>query len=223
MERVKPKQGWDLTPRIDISRVLNGLAVLRPIFHSEADFQHALAWQIHHEWPECSMRLEFKPPHSSERVYLDIWAADKDTVLAIELKYKTRGLEVTVQDEDFHLLDQSAQDLARYDYLKDIQRLERVLSTNKVIAYAIFLTNDSAYWKQPMNNQTVDASFRIHQGRNLTGELRWGTDASKGTTHGREASILIKGAYDLNWQNYSRIAETSYGTFKYLLVKVGSS
>ncbi len=125
------------------------------------------------------MRLEFKPPHSKERVYLDIWAADKETVLAIELKYKTRGLEVTVGGEDFHLLDQSAQDLARYDYLKDIQRLERVLSTNRIIAYAIFLTNDSAYWKEPINSQTVDASFRIHQGRNATGELRWGTKPQK--------------------------------------------
>jgi hypothetical protein len=169
------------------------------------------------------MRLEFKPPHSKERVYLDIWAADKETVLAIELKYKTRGLEVTVEGEDFHLLDQSAQDLARYDCLKDIQRLERVLSTNRGIAYAVFLTNDSAYWKEPMNSQTVDASFRIHQGRSATGELRWGTDASKGTTHGREESILIRGAYNFNWQNYSRVAETSYGTFKYLLVRIGST
>jgi hypothetical protein len=74
-----------------------------------------------------------------------------------------------------------------------------------------------------MNSQTVDASFRIHQGRSATGELRWGTDASKGTTHGREEPILIKGAYNFNWQNYSRVAETSYGTFKYLLVRIGST
>ncbi len=152
---------------------------------------------------------------------MDIWAADKETVLAIELKYKTRGLEVTVEGEDFHLLDQSAQDLARYDYLEDIQRLERVLSTNKVSAYAVFLTNDSAYWKEPINSQTVDANFRINQGRSATGELRWGTDASKGTTHGREESILVRGVYNFNWQNYSRVAETSYGIFKYLLVRIG--
>jgi len=208
---------------IDINKVLTGLPSKRPVFHSEADFQHALAWQIHHEWPQCSMRLEFKPPNSSERVYLDIWAADKEAVLAIELKYKTRALEVTAAGEDFHLLDQAAQDLARYDFLKDIQRLERIVSTNKVAAYAIFLTNDSAYWKQPLDKQTVDASFRIHQGRIVTGELRWGTDASKGTTHGREESIRIKGSYNFNWRNYSRVAETSYGIFKYLLVRIGST
>jgi len=198
------------------------LASKRPVFHSEADFQHALAWQIHHEWPECSMRLEFKPPNSKERVYLDIWAADKETVLAIELKYKTRGLEVAIGGESFHLLDQSAQDLARYDFLKDLQRLERVLSTNKVIAYAVFLTNDSAYWKDPASSRTVDASFRINQGRSATGELSWGTAASKGTTHGREESILIRGDYSFDWQNYSRVSNTSYGTLKYLLVRIGS-
>jgi len=206
---------------IDINKIMNELAFRRPIFHSEADFQHALAWQIHHAWPECSMRLEFKPPHSIERVYLDIWAVYKETVLAIELKYKTRALDVTVAGEDFHLLDQAAQDLARYDLLKDIQRLERIVSINKAVAYAIFLTNDSAYWKQPMDKQTVDASFRIHQGRILTGELCWGLGASKGTTRGRETPILIKGAYSFKWQDYSQLAETSYGTFRFLLVKVG--
>ena len=31
----------------DISDLLTGLAESRKVFHSEADFQHALAWQIH--------------------------------------------------------------------------------------------------------------------------------------------------------------------------------
>jgi len=205
---------------VDINNVMAKLAVKRPIFHSEADFQHALAWEIHHNWPDCAIRLEFKPPRVRERTYLDVWVADNISVLAIELKYKTRGLDVTIAGEDFNLLDQSAQDLARYDYLKDIQRLERVVSINNVVAYAIFLTNDSAYWKQPLNEQTVDASFRIHQGRTLTGELHWAKGASKGTTHGREAPILIKGTYNFRWQDYSQLSYTSYGAFRFLLVKV---
>ena len=32
---------------IQIAQVLSTLAVQRPVFHSEADFQHALAWEIH--------------------------------------------------------------------------------------------------------------------------------------------------------------------------------
>ena len=32
---------------LDISDLMTGLAVSRKVFHSEADFQHALAWHIH--------------------------------------------------------------------------------------------------------------------------------------------------------------------------------
>ena len=30
-----------------VAEWLKGLAYTRPLFHSEADFQHALAWHIH--------------------------------------------------------------------------------------------------------------------------------------------------------------------------------
>lgn len=156
-----------------------------------------------------------------KRVYLDIWATDKDTILAVELEYKTRKLRVKIGEETFHLLNQSAQDIARYDFLKDIQRLEQVaLGHNDVVGYAIFLTNDSSYWKPPRDRKTVDADFRIHQDRTLTGKLRWGPGASEGTMRGREEAILIKGVFNLDWQDYSEPSEASYGKFRYLLVKV---
>ncbi len=169
------------------------------------------------------MRLEFKPPYLDNRVYLDIWVADKDDILAIELKYKTRRLRIKVGNETFDLLNQSAQDTGRYDFLKDIQRLEQViLGQSNIVSYAIFLTNDSAYWKLSRDSQTVDASFRIHQGRILTGELRWGSGASRGTMKAREEPIFIKGVYKLNWQDYSEPNEKPYGKFKYLLAEVRS-
>jgi hypothetical protein len=31
----------------DLPHLMDALAAQRPIFHSEADFQHALAWEIH--------------------------------------------------------------------------------------------------------------------------------------------------------------------------------
>jgi len=200
---------------------MNILASERVIFHSEADLQHALAWQIHLGWPKYSIRLEFKPPEIKERLYLDIWAADKDEKLAIELKYKTRRLHVKVGDEVFHLLDQSAQDIARYDFLKDVHRLEQIVyGSNDVVGYAIFLTNDSAYWKLPINRRTIDADFRIHENRVVTGELQWEQSASKGTMRGREEPIPIKGVYNLNWQDYSQPSHRSYGKFKFLVVTV---
>lgn len=206
-----------------MKEMLSKLSRSRPIFHSEADFQHAVAWEIHKHWQNCSMRLEFKPPYLNNRIYLDIWATQEDTIIAIELKYKTRRFHVNVEEETFNLLDQSAQDIGRYDFMKDIQRLEEIVfDRNDIVGYAIFLTNDSAYWSTPRDNQTVDASFRIHQGRSLTGELSWGSRASEGTMRGREEKLHIRGIYKLNWQDYSKISLGSYGMFRSLLVKIDS-
>ncbi|NIM99402.1 MAG: hypothetical protein GTO24_15435 [candidate division Zixibacteria bacterium] len=206
----------------DISNILEALSAERPVFHSEADFQHALAWKIHENSQEVDIRLEFKPPNLNKRVFLDVWARDGKSQFAMELKYKTRRLPVRVNGEDFDLQDQSAQDLGRYDFLKDVQRLEGiVLDREGLTGCAILLTNDSAYWSPPRHDRSVDASFRIHQGRVVTGELCWGLRASKGTVLGREDPIIIRGNYRLGWRNYSQPSQVSYGKLRYLLIKVG--
>ena len=93
--------------------------------------------------------------------------------------------------ETFALCNQAAQDVRRYDFLKDVQRLERVVSLPDlaIVGFAVCLTNDSAYWKVPMRQDTVDAAFRLHEGRTTEGELRWSGPAGAGTTRGREAPI----------------------------------
>lgn len=45
----------------DIARWLRALRQSRPVFHSEADFQQALAWAIHVSDPSVRVRLETKP------------------------------------------------------------------------------------------------------------------------------------------------------------------
>lgn len=206
---------------IDISKVVVKLANKRPIFHSEADFQHALAWEIHQLCPEYSMRLEFKPPNLNNRFYIDIWATYGGSNVAIELKYKTCGLKVEFKGEKFNLLNQSAQDVGRYDFLKDIQRLEQIVSIHKnVVGYSMLLTNDNTYWSTPRNNRTVDASFRIHQDKVVTGRLNWGRGASEGTKHYREKPIFIRAHYKMNWKDYSEPSKEKYGKLRYLLLEI---
>lgn len=205
---------------IDIIGALTSLAQTRPIFHSEADFQHALAWRIHELWPEYSVRLEFRPPEFPKRFYLDIWAVGHPS-LAIELKYKTRGLRANVGGELFELRDQGAQNIGRYDFLNDVQRLEQVVSAQSDVAgYAVLLTNDSAYWRPPTDRRTMDARFRIHQGRVITGDLAWAAVPSDSTMKGRGDPIVIRGTYRLAWREYSEAVTDRYGKFRYLLVSV---
>ena len=159
---------------VSIEALLATLAGSRKVFHSEADFQHALAWQIHEAMPDNQVRLEVDVMQvEHQRRFLDIWLPVEG--VAIELKYKTRGLELEQDDESFALRDQSAQDQGRYDFLRDIQRLELMRSKLEQCkaGYAVLLTNDSSYWKVPTHRDTVDAALRVHEGREVSGALAW--------------------------------------------------
>ena len=205
----------------DVSGLLTGLAERRKVFHSEADFQHALAWHIHQAMPESQIRLEVDAtPAEHGRMFLDIWLPVEG--IAIELKYVTRKLELEQDEESFALRDHSAQDQRRYDFLLDIQRLELMRSMPELCkaGYAVMLTNDSSYWKVPGQRDTVDADFRVHEGREISRALAWAARASPGTVKGRESPIQIQGSYRFHWQEYSNFPEKSYGRFRYLAVSV---
>lgn len=206
---------------IEIGEVLFALARQRPIFHSEADFQHAFAWELHQRLLSASIRLELPVQVKRQLRHIDIWVTYQDAVLAIELKHKTRGLATQVGSEEYKLKDQSAQDIGRYDFVKDIQRLEQVaIAYQNLTGYAILLTNDSAYWTKPTNYSTVDADFRLHNGRVLEGLLSWGANASEGTKKNREQPLELQGKYCLNWSDYSHPSSGSYGEFRSLVIGV---
>ncbi|MDE2142791.1 MAG: hypothetical protein KGJ84_10300 [Elusimicrobia bacterium] len=76
---------------MNIHELMAELAIKRPLFHSEADFQHALAWEIRSRLPDAKIRLEYRPS-GFDRMYVDMWVVLADgTPFAIELKYKTRA------------------------------------------------------------------------------------------------------------------------------------
>ena len=209
---------------LDIHNLMTSLASRRPIFHSEADFQHALAWHIHGTHPECDVRLEFNPfPNQRRNMALDIWLRTSWDTYAIELKYGTLLLEREVQGEYFALRNQSAQDIKRYDFLRDVERIEQVTANHERASrgLAVFLTNDQGYWNPPNRPNTVDADFRIHDGHRVGGgQLRWGANASPGTMSSREEPISLSNSYTLNWHDYSTFGSRRGQRFRYLAVAV---
>lgn len=85
---------------LQLSDIMRRLALVRPVFHSEADFQHALAWQIHVEYPDAQIRLEYRP-FAERKMYIDLWCVLNDQLTAIELKYPTKRLSSVVRSEQF--------------------------------------------------------------------------------------------------------------------------
>src|SRR6266542_699500 len=126
---------------IDVPEVLGQLAVERPLFHSEADFQHSLAWELHRRLPDAAIRPERPVSSAGCQLYVDEWMSSPDHTVALELKYKTRGITVDIGGEEYNLKNQSAQDVARYDFIKDVHRLEDLITGKQItIGYAIMLT-----------------------------------------------------------------------------------
>ena len=205
---------------LDVRRLLTGLAECRKVFHSEADFQHALAWQIHQTMPKSQIRLEFPVPLERRKMYVDIWLPEQKT--AIELKYVTRSVELEHNEESFTLRNHGAHPPRRYDFLYDVQRLECMRSVPGLCeaGHAVLLTNDPLYWNPPGRLGTVDSAFRVHEGQEIQGKLEWTDEVSPGTKKGREKPIQLRGPYCLRWQDYSDFPGKPRGKFRYLSVSV---
>ena len=156
---------------IDLPATLADLAASRPLFHSEADFQHALAWLLRERGDAEDIRLE-KPERGGDRpMYVDILARRGAAWVGIELKYWTRTFVHVEQGEEFSLRSQCASDLSRYAFWSDVARLEQLCRDGRIVeGWAVALTNDSLFWR-PSRAATNDDQFRITDGRTVSGEL----------------------------------------------------
>lgn len=209
---------------LNIAEIMKDLAKGRPIFHSEADFQHALAWHIHKKLKNCQVRLEHPFQEKGEnRKYLDVWLPTASMEIAIELKYRTRELKHRQDKEFFDLRNQAAQPTLRYDFIKDISRLEQATGPGGLAktGFAIFLTNDPPYWRHPQKTNPVDIAFRLDkevvEGKK---DLDWTKETSPGTKKNREKAIKLKKSYKLKWEIFSNLGEKNNQEFRYLAVEV---
>lgn len=207
--------------KFDIKEILKKLFKERPIFHSEADFQFALAWKIKELNPESKIRLEMRSDNFDRKEYLDILVELDNKKYPIELKYKTKKLDYEWNDKDdkekFNLSNQGAQDNGRYDFIKDISRIERIVDSIS-IGYAIFLTNDKSYWEASKNvEQSGYVDFRLDTNKQYlkNGKLKWGENITHSVNSGRKNELNLNGKYKLEWNNTENELE-----FKYLLVEV---
>jgi hypothetical protein len=153
-------------------------------------------------------------------VRLDVLATFDDQRVAFELKYLLRNLTTSWKGEDFVLPSQSAQDVRRYDFIKDIIRLETLVPSVADVGYAIAVTNDPSYWNMSTRAHVTDAAFRIHEGRELSGSLAWAETTGAGTMNKREQALLLREGYVATWRDFSSVEGVGYGHFRYLAIEV---
>jgi len=205
----------------NVNHCMQNLSKKRPIFHSEADFQFALAREIQTCYPDADIRLEYCPI-AIPNTHIDIIVFHNGKVIPIELKYKTAKFACDYDKEFYHLKNHGAQDLGKYDCLKDIKRLEELslLLDNFSHGYAIWLTNDASYWAPPVRANTAYENFSIHHTAQKHGSLAWASHAGIGTTKGREKPIVLKDTYDILWKSFSNLGGKKGALFNYAVLTV---
>lgn len=207
---------------LDLARVLAELAGLRPVFHSEADFQLALAWHVQQLDSAMKVRLETRPAQGV-RLDLDFARPDLGRATAVELKYLTRAWAGEIGGERYELKNQGAQDIRAYDVIKDIHRVERfVAGRSGSDGAVIVVTNDASYWRPGASEKDTNAAaFRLGEGAILHGTRAWGPRTGTGTRRGREQDLQLYGRYEMRWTDYSALPGRALGSrFRQLVVPV---
>jgi len=207
----------------DLKSVIDSLSKERRIFHLEADFQHALAWQIQCAYPDAKVYLEAPCPCIGEKhAHVDIRFLLGEQRIACEVKYCTARLSW----EGFDLKNQGAEDCHRYDFLWDLSRIERMIDAGyAAVGYVVLLTNESLYWRRPRRTTTIDATLRIHEAATISGTLFWGMKASgekpsPGSMRGRDKPIVLTREYACWWADYLSLGDGRADVFRYLLLEV---
>ena len=148
--------------RMDVKQFLD---TNEELLFNERDFQMHLATFLRRTNHYDDVDVEYYVPVSELDGYNEIWDTElrmdvlvsKDNeFLPIELKYKTKTVRKRmlrfgepVSEEIVVMKNQGAQDLGKYDFWKDVRRIEIVRKRFKAIksGLAVFVTNDQAYLK----------------------------------------------------------------------------
>ena len=201
-------------PEFNIHSIVKSLSLKKPVFHSEAEFQLAIASEIKEHHPQCEINLEYTVPDLGYR--LDLLVSLGGQLIPIELKYKTGKSQFTVEGETYLLKEQGADDSDSYDIIKDIVRIEHIVQKlNCPMGFTVTLSNDPIYWKKP-NRPTIADELRLWEGRLLGGSLGWADHAGAGSTRGREERLVLSAEYPLHWAEYSTLSDDRKGQFRYL-------
>ena len=185
----KGKSNLQQAVKVEIKNFLNKS---NRIFFNERDLQMNLALWLkqHSKW---DVEVEYYVPSSAffnqnnypwkkanrndpQDMYIDIVVIYGTEYVPIELKYKTKKTSGFNSPRfgnnaiTANLKNQSAQDLGRYDFWKDVHRLEvlkTVFNPAKLNGIALFVTNDPAYLNSPKQCSNCQ-NFYMSDGKGST-------------------------------------------------------
>ena len=199
---------------INFQMVMSQLSARRSVFHSEADFQFALAWEIKGLYPTAAIYFEkpFTVPLGSQlaKVELDLFVVIGSTRIAIEMKYPKARWGGTVNGEEFNLSPTGQADRQLRLFAEDLRRVEALVTQGLADeGHAVLLTNNAKMWQvaPSTNNQYHD--FTLPDGRKLPTQLVWASNPASQYTVNLNKTRLV------SWLHFSKPPGTA---FNYLVL-----
>lgn len=184
--------------------IINSFAYEGKLFSNERQFQLEFAWRLREKG--YTVLLEVLED-SAEKNYVDIVVElDENQYVAIELKYTTmqKKLDYHIGGKIIHTYSQGAGDERRYEYLKDIQRIEKLMNKKNVFeqknahvvkGYAIIMTNDGYSMKD--GEDTKYKEIALNRNRKLPNK-----EMSFEVGKKNKSPIVLEGDYVCNWMEY---------------------
>ncbi len=182
------------------------------LFFNERDFQMHLAVYLRSLEKYDDVDVEYYVPHKTLKDYiwgnelrLDILVEKDGEYAPIELKYKTKEVKKNLPrfgetiSDILVMKDQQAHNLARYDFWKDVRRVELVRNRFSRVkgGLAVFYTNDETYLKCP-REQSLDFLLSMSEGKHS--KVKNWSDASSATAKGHP-NFEVEKEYSIQWQD----------------------
>lgn len=213
-----------------LTTLLAQLATHRPVFHSEADFQHELALRL--SYAGYRVRLEvpltIQINGSDIEAQLDLLVIDPDQQrTAIELKYVTEQKLINRDGEIFNLKGNWGTNLSRFDGWADFRRVGAFVAAGHVDkGLTVFLTNKEDAWNvDASQTDNLGQQFSMHEGRDVGANsmLDWVGNVGVNNVGTKRlppySPIHATHGSVCSWKDYSDF-EGRNGRFRYLLHEV---
>jgi hypothetical protein len=210
-----------------LTNILAQVAADRPVFHSEADFQHQLALALSHSG--YRVRLEIPLSIQGNEVGIN---AELDLLIigpdqrrtAIELKYVTAQKFIVHEGESFNLKQNWGTNLSRFDSWSDFQRVGAFVAAGYADnGFAIFLTNAADAWNVDASlTANLGQQFSMHESRNVPANtiLDWVGNPTIGSVSRKRlppySPLIVPQHAVCNWRDFSDFPGLN-GRFRYLL------
>jgi hypothetical protein len=218
----------------DVVQFLSGESVL---FSNESDLQLRLSCYLKHSGHYDCVEVEYYVPFQELQrltpslttanfpwetdLYIDIVVEKDGQFVPIELKYSTKEIKgafsrfgVAVTANVPMLKNQGAQDIVRYNFWKDVRRIEalsQAYAATIVGGLAVMVTNDSSYQSNPTNPNVGYANFSIKNGRTVeqpqNHNMWWQNGVSVAK---KKPNFQIDGTYTINRQPMPKMKGFSY-------------